>query len=487
MRATNLRRAVKGKMNIRKWKSPIALFLSLTLFLGTAYSASADTPEQVKEVRELLLKYHYGSPSEQSLNVNDIDQMIATLDDPYTQFFDENEWKAFNSVLEKTFVGIGIVMREDKGAVYVDEVLEGSPAEAVGIAAGDMLTATGSKSLKGKSTAEIQQLLLGEEGSKVSLTVTREGKKLSFIIVRKQIQLSAVKTTMLGDGVGYLGLSGFTSDAAAEVKKQLAELEKQGMKSLVFDLRDNGGGYVDTAQKIAGLFLESGVLAYIRDRDNNDEALSVSGSRKPYPLVVLVNGNSASASELLAGALQDYGVADLVGTQTYGKGVMQSIVTLRSGGVLKLTIRQYLTPSEQKVDKVGLTPNLVVQDPVSQLVEAYRMMGGHKVTVTAKNDIVTMEGIRMAEPSAALQDSKGNWYVNIRMGASIAGAKLEYDADKREFRLAKGKKTRTLPSNDSHLTVKNGRTLIELDYLTKWYPGLSYSVKDDTLKLSSKG
>lgn len=475
-------------MNISKWKSPIALLLSISLFLGIASSAFAeDTPDQIREVRELLVKYHYGNPSEQSLDINDIDQMIATLKDPYTQFFDEKEWKAFNSVLEKTFVGIGIVMREDKGSVYVDEVILGSPAEASGIAAGDMLTSSGGKSLKRKTTAEIQQLLLGEEGTKVSLTVTRGGKKLDFIIVRKKIQLTPVKTSMLGDGIGYLSLSGFTSDAATEVMKQLSELEKKGMKSLVFDLRDNGGGYVDTAQKIAGLFLESGVLAYMRDRDNNDEALEVSGSRKSYPLVVLVNGNSASASELLAGAMQDYRAASLVGTQTYGKGVVQSIVTLKNGGVLKLTIRQYFTPKEHKVDKVGLTPDVVVQDPASQLVEAYRMMGGHKVTITAKNDIVTMGGVRTAEPSAAFKNGKGVWYVNIRMGASIAGAKLTYDADKHVFTLTKGKNTRTLPTNDSHLVVKNGRTLIEIGFLQKWYPGLSYSVKDETLKLSSAG
>ncbi|WP_027084814.1 S41 family peptidase [Cohnella panacarvi] len=473
---------------LRGWKSPIAVLLGLTLLLGlTSVATAADTPEQIKEVRELLLNYHYGNPSERSLAINDIDQMIATLDDPYTEFYDEKEWKAFNSVLEKTFVGIGIVMREDKGSVYVDEVLEGSPAEAVGIAAGDLLTATGGKSLQGKTTAEIQQLLLGEEGTKVSLTVTRGGKKLSFIIVRKQIHLNAVTSSMLGDGIGYLALSGFTSDAATEVKKQLAELEKNGMKSLVFDLRDNGGGYVDTAQKIAGLFLENGVLAYMRDRDNNDEALAVTGTRKSYPLVVLVNGNSASASELLAGALQDYRAASLVGMRTYGKGVVQSIVALKSGGVLKLTIRQYLTPKEHKVDKVGLTPDVVVEDPASQLVKAYRMVGGHKVTITAKNDIVTMGDVRMAEPSAAFKNDKGVWYVNIRMGASVAGADLAYDADRHVFKLTKGTEARTLPSDDSHLVVKNGRTLVEVDFLKQWYPGLKYSVKDETLKLSSAG
>ncbi|MFC5531869.1 S41 family peptidase [Cohnella yongneupensis] len=474
-------------IRMRKWKSPLAVVLSLALTLGWTSAALADTPEQVKEVRQLLLDYHYGKPTEQSLSSDNIDEMIATLKDPYTQYYDNKEWKAFNSVLEKTFVGIGIVMREEKGAVYVDEVIAGSPAESVGIVAGDKLTSSGGKSLSGKTTAEIQQLLLGEEGTKLSLSVTRAGMKLDFIIVRQQLHLPTVTSNMLGDGVGYLSLSGFTSDAAEEVKKQLSALEAKGLKSLVFDLRDNGGGYVDTAQKIAGLFLESGVLAYMRDRDDNDSPLDVRGSRKRYPIAVLVNGNSASASELLAGALQDYGVASLVGTQTYGKGVVQSIVSLKSGGVLKLTIRQYFTPSEHKVDKVGLTPDVVVQDPASQLVEAYRMMGGRKVVLTANKDVVTMDGIRTAEPSAALKNGKGDWYVNIRMGASVAGAKLKYDADKHVFTLTKGKTVHTIPTNDAHLVVKNGRTLIDIKMLQRWYPGFSYSVSGETLKLTAAG
>jgi carboxyl-terminal processing protease len=471
----------------RIWKSSISVILCFTLLLGLVSVAADEPSEQAAEVRELLINYHYGSPTAESLSSDNIDEMIATLKDPYTQYFDAKEWEAFNSVLEQTFVGVGIVMKEDKGGVYVEEVIAGSPAQSAGVLAGDLLTSSGGKSLTGKTSTEVQQMLLGQEGSLVSLSVTRGGKKVDFILQRKKLSLPTVTSRMLGDGVGYISLAGFTSDAATQVETQLDALEKQGLTSLIFDLRNNGGGYVDTAQKIASLFLKDGVLAHMKDRDGNDSPLEVKGETKPYPIAVLVNGNSASASELLAGAMQDYGVAKLVGVRTFGKGVVQSIVTLESGGVLKLTIRQYFTPNGRIVDKVGLTPDLTVQDPASQIVEAYRAVGGHKVVLTAVNDVVTMDGIRTTEPSAAMKNSKGVWYINIRMGASIAGAKLNYDADKRIFTLTKGKVVHTIPSNDSRLVVKNGRTMIDVRLMQQWYPGFNYSATGDTLKLSDAG
>lgn len=466
-------------------RSTIALLLTLALLLGLAPAAFADTPEQVKEVRQQLLQYHYGKPSETSLNTDDIDAMIKTLNDPYTQFYEAEEWESFNSVLEQTFVGVGIVMRQEKNGVAIDEVIPGGPAASAGMQAGDVLTIAEGKSLKGKTMADVQQLLLGKEGSLVELSATRKGKRIDYVLQRQKIHLPTVTSRMLGDGVGYLSLSGFTSGGAAEVKKHLEELEAQGMKSLVFDLRDNGGGYVDTAQKIAGLFMKKGVLANMRDRDGRNTPLEVIGDSKSYPVTMLVNGNSASASELLAGALQDYGIAKLVGTQTYGKGVVQSIITLQSGGVLKLTIRQYFTPKGRTVDKVGLTPDIVVDDPGSQLVEAFRAAGGRKVELTASADVVTMAGIRTSEPSAALKNDKGVWYVNIRLGASIAGATLKYDSAKRVFTLTKGKVVRTIRSNDSRLLVKDGRTMIDVKVLDEWYPGFDYTVSDDILKMSS--
>lgn len=469
----------------KKWRLWLTLLLSLTIFGAAVPAVDAESIAQVEEVRQLLEEYHLSKPDDSILNANEIDAMVESLHDPYTEFFDEDEWDTFNSALEQTFVGIGIVMAEDNGIVYVQDVLPGGPAETAGILPGDAVVSADGKSLKGKTMVELQRALRGLEGTVVALGVSRGGKQLKFRIVRKAVHFPTVTTRLLGNGVGYLALSGFTSDASGQFKKQLAELEQKGLSSLIIDLRDNGGGYVTAAQEIAGLFVKEGVLAHMRDRDGNDQPLEVSGTAKPYPVVVLVNGNSASASELLSGALQDYGVAKLAGTQTYGKGVVQSLVPLKSGGMLKVTIQEYFTPKGRKVDKVGLTPDLLLDgSPAEQLVGAFRSAGGKKITMTSGRGALTINGVRMPQSGSAIK-KQSVWYVNFRLGSSLAGAKLKYDGKQRTFTVTRGFKTQILKTNDSHVLIKNGRALVDVRLLQKWFPEVRWSSAGDTVKLTA--
>ncbi|WP_158602166.1 S41 family peptidase [Cohnella endophytica] len=466
----------------RKFRLTLALLLSVALFAIGSPIALGASAEQVQEVRDLLEQYHLSKPDDTVLSGTEMDKMVESLHDPYTQYFDDEQWSSFNSALEQTFVGIGIVISEEKGIVYVQEVIAGSPAEASGLQAGDALAAADGKSLKGLSSADVQKELRGVEGTSVKLTVNRGGKTLSFIITRRAVQLPAVAARMLDNNIGYLSLSGFSSNSGNEVKTELEKLEKNGLSALVFDLRNNGGGYVNAAQFIAGLFIEKGILAHMKDRDGIDHPLEVNGSKKTYPVIMLVNENSASASELLSGALQDYGVAKLVGTKTYGKGVVQSILSVKSGGVLKVTVQEYYTPAGRKVDKVGLTPNVVVNGAAEQFINAYRLAGGQKVTVTTASGLITVNGVRMAEPGITLQD-KSVWYVNIKLAASILGAKLTYDTKNHEYTLSKGTQLQTIKTNDSHLRIKDGQSNIDVRLLMKKFAGFSFSSNGETLKM----
>jgi carboxyl-terminal processing protease len=469
----------------KKWRLSLSLLISLTIFGAAVPAVDAESIAQVQEVRQLLEEYHLSKPDDALLSSNEIDTMVESLHDPYTEFFDENEWETFNSALEQTFVGIGIVMSEDNGVVYVQDVLPGGPADSAGILPGDALVSADGKPLKGKTTAELQRSLRGLDGTVVVLGVSRGGKQLKFHIVRKAVHFPTVTARLLGNGVGYLALSGFTSDASSQFKKQLAELEKKGLSSLVIDLRDNGGGYVTAAQEIAGLFVKEGILAHMRDREGVDQPLEVSGTAKPYSVVVLVNGNSASASELLSGALQDYGVAKLAGTQTFGKGVVQSLMPLKSGGMLKVTIQEYFTPKGRKVDKVGLTPDLLLDgSPAEQLVGAFRSAGGKNITMISGRGALTINGVRMPQSGAAI-NNKSVWYVNFRLGSSMAGAKLMYDGKQRTFTVKRGSKSEVLKTNDSHVVIKNGKALIDVRMLQKWFPEVRWSSAGDTVKLTA--
>jgi len=471
-------------MNVlKKIRASIAILLAFALLFVYVPAALGASAVQTDEVRELLEQYHLSKPADDELADKDVEEMVDALHDPYTQYFDEDEWESFNSDLEQTFVGIGIVMIEDKGTVYVEDVIPGSPAESVGILQGDALVGADGKSFKGKTTAEIQSELRGAEGTVVALSVSRNGQTLKFKITRKSVHLPIVTTGMLDKGIGYLALSGFTSDAGKEVKRQLDTLEKNGLTSLVLDLRNNGGGYVNAAQEIAGLFIEKGVLAHMRDRDGVDQPLEISGSAKSYPVVILVNGNTASASELLSGALRDYGVAKLVGTKTYGKGVVQSLIPMKSGGVLKLTIQEYYTPLGKKVDKVGLKPDLVLNGNAQQLIEAYRLAGGEKVSIAYGKGGFTVNGIRAAQPGAIRKDN-GVWYVNIKLAATLVGAKLTYDAKNHTYKLVNGERAATIKTNDAQLKIMDGQSNVDIKWLKKWFPDLAYTASGDTLKLN---
>ncbi|TVY02316.1 S41 family peptidase [Cohnella terricola] len=467
----------------KKIKASIGILLTFALFFVYVPAALGASAVQTEEVRELLEQYHLSKPADNDLVDKDVEEMVNALHDPYTKYFNEDEWESFNSDLEQTFVGIGIVMAEDKGIVYVDDVIPGSPAASVGILPGDALVSADGKSFKGKSTAEIQSELRGAEGTVVALSVSRNGQTLKFKITRKSVHLPIVTTGMLDKGIGYLALSGFTSDSGKEVKRQLANLEKNGLTSLVLDLRNNGGGYVNAAQEIAGLFIEKGILAHMRDRDGVDQPLEITGSAKPYPVVILVNGNTASASELLSGALRDYGVAKLVGTKTYGKGVVQSLIQMKSGGVLKITIQEYYTPLGKKVDKVGLTPDLVLNGYAQQLIEAYRQAGGRKVSITSGKGGLTVNGIRSAQPGA-IRKENNVWYVNLKLAATLVGAQLTYDAKSHTYKLDNGNRKVSIKTNDAQLRILDGQSNVDVKWLKKWFPDLTYSASGDTLKLS---
>lgn len=469
----------------RTIRRAIAALLTALLLSGVwAPSVSwAETKEQLNEVRQILEEYHLSKPSDKDLNQTEIDKMVESLHDPYTQYFDDEEWKSFASGLEQNFTGIGIVLVQENGRVYIEEVIAGSPAEKAGFQAGDVISAVNGKSAKGLSISDLQGKLRGIAGTSVTVGVDRNGKALTLTAVRQALQLPAASGQMMGEGVGYLALTGFTTDAGTQFAKQLDKLEKSGMTSLVIDLRNNGGGYVTAAQKIAGLFVKNGVLAHLKDRDGNDDPLPLSGGGKPYPVTILVNGYSASASELLAGALQDYGVAKLVGTKTYGKGVVQSIIPLQSGGVIKVTVQEYFTPKGRKVDKTGLQPDQVVEGAEEQLIEAYRDSGGTQLAASVGKGTVVINGVRTTHPYAAVQQAN-RWYVSLRLAAALTGASVGYDAKTKSVTVSRDGKAFRLKSGDGRLIYKNGWNLIDLSVMEQWFPSLTGDAVGGLLNLS---
>lgn len=294
--------------------------------------------------------------------------LVASLEDPYSRYLDPQTWQDLESKLEAKFGGIGVyVLQDDEGRHKIVAPIKDTPAFKAGIKNGDIIIGINGESTMNMSQDEVVHQMRGDPGTQLILTVYREsdGKEYEFTIIREIINVPSVDAEVLDEvpGTGYIKLNQFHTLSAQEMADSLNTLiGEQNIKGLILDLRDNGGGEFQASIAIASLFLKNGEkVVSVADSYGNETVHQASGQSVDIPLVVLVNGNSASASEILAGALQDNKRAVLVGEQTFGKGLVQTIFELPDGGALQLTTQKYFTPDGTDINKIGITPDYVVE------------------------------------------------------------------------------------------------------------------------------
>ncbi len=299
---------------------------------------------------------------------------VKKLNDRFSTYFTPAEYKKFEEAQTSSFTGIGVSVDRSKRGLLIRSVYKESPAKEAGIKVGDQIVEANGRSLKGLTTEQSSQLVKGPAGTKVRLKIVGDGKERTVVATRRAVSVPVVASlmkTVCGKKIGVVALSSFTSGAHAEVYAALQKLKKQGAQAYIFDLRNNGGGLVDEAQLVASAFLANGPIVTTRGRNVRTRTLNAVGNPiiPKAPLVVLTNAGSASASELVAGALQDRGRATLVGEKTFGKGVFQQVIELSNGGALDLTAGQYFTPKGRNLggrgvsQGAGLKPDLLVKQP----------------------------------------------------------------------------------------------------------------------------
>lgn len=297
--------------------------------------------------------------------------IVDSLHDPYSKYLNKKDWADLKSKLEAEFGGIGIYIVQDKeNKLRVVAPIKGTPAERAGLQQGDIIISVNGESTAAMSQDDAVHLMRGDPGTQVILGIYRESesREIEFKIVREIINVPSVEDKVLEQDprIGYISLNQFHARSAREMTQSVNRLAEKNVKGLILDLRDNGGGDFEASIAIAGIFLDNKVVVSVADaRGNKTVDRSSKGSIK-IPLVVLVNNNSASASEILAGALRDNKRAVLVGEQTYGKGVVQTIYPLRNGGALKLTTQEYFTPNGTDINKIGIHPDYVVQNKAGE-------------------------------------------------------------------------------------------------------------------------
>ncbi len=288
--------------------------------------------------------------------------MVDALNDPYSTYYSQQELKEIQDKTEGIYYGIGAYVGtdEDTGLALISGIIAGTPAEAAGLRVGDLIYKVGDTMIQDMDTSEVVSMIKGEEGTKVHLTIVREGASdyLELDIERKKIESPTVNSEMKEGDIGYIQITEFDEVTTDQFAEALAVCKGSNMKGLVLDLRSNPGGNLNVVCDIARMILPEGMIVYTEDKEGKRNEYTSDGKNQiQVPMAVLVNGYSASASEILAGAIKDYGIGRLIGTTTFGKGIVQRIISLSDGSALKLTVSKYYTPKGNNIHKIGIKPD----------------------------------------------------------------------------------------------------------------------------------
>ena len=288
--------------------------------------------------------------------------LLNGLDDPYSVYYTKEEYQSLLESTSGSYCGIGVVVSQnnDTGVITAVRVFDGAPGDKAGVKAKDIIYKVEDEEVTGEDLSSVVAKMKGDKGTKVKVTVYRPStsKYIDMEIERDEVNVPTIETKMLDNNIGYMQITEFDEVTYNQFKEGLESLKKQGMKSIIFDVRDNPGGMYKTVVNMLDDILPEGVLVYTEDKDGNKEEQKSDANCLDMPMVVLQNENSASASEIFAGAVKDYGIGTIVGTTTYGKGVVQTIQPLTDGSAVKITIAKYFTPKGNDINKKGITPDV---------------------------------------------------------------------------------------------------------------------------------
>ncbi|GGH34780.1 S41 family peptidase [Paenibacillus segetis] len=440
----------------------------------------------IQEVLDYLNAYNIEGVDREEFIENAIRGMVYTLDDPYSDYFTNEEMQDFMNGMNQQYVGIGITHRFMNNKLYITDVLAGSPAQQAGLRQNDIIVKADGHTI---TSSEDIMLIQGEENTKVVITVNRNGKILDFPIRRSQFVLPSVHSRYISSGkIGYIAISSFSESVDKEFVAALTKLRSAGMKSLVLDLRDNLGGYVNSASNIAKHFIKNGTLMYTADQSNQLEPVLITdGEDIGIPVVVLTNELTASASEILTGALRDNGVATVVGAQTYGKARIQNLYSLSNGSTLKLTVQRYLTPNQMDFNHIGLKPDIeVINNYAAQLVTGFYKAGIQQLEVNGSPSSLSINGVSFSGYIDIIQ-SGNKIYAPSRLLSSLVRGNVSWSKENQKVIItdSNGIKSGFAKANSS-IKIVNNETYIELHDFQKKFPSVEWSYKQGVVHLANK-
>ncbi len=359
-------------IGIRLGVTVVSMLMNGTLYAKVFGSASdslldKESIDKINNLYGLIEGTYLEEIDKETLQDGMYKGMLDALDDPYSEYYNKEEFAKMMESTSGTFEGIGAYLTQDPDTdeIKVVKPIKDSPAEKVGLKMDDVIVEVDKEDITGQDLNLVVSKLRGPKGTKVNVGIRRENEEelLYFDIIRDEINSESVEYEMLEDSIGYIQITDFENDTANQFYEAMDDLEKQGMKSLIIDLRSNGGGYVDISVEIADRLVKDGVIVSVKDKHGLSYKYEDKGDENylKIPCVVLVDGNTASASEILTGALKDYGLVTVIGTKTFGKGITQIITPLDDGSGVKITNSTYYTPNGENIHGIGIEPDVEVE------------------------------------------------------------------------------------------------------------------------------
>ena len=334
------------------------------------YKNNEETFGELAELEALINEKYYIPVDKEALYEGMYKGLFAGLEDPYSTYLTKSEYEQLMISTTGEYQGIGVTLEPDKsGFINIVAPMDGSPAEKAGVKSGDKILAVDEVKYNGESIDAAATAMRGQEGSKVKLSILRGEENLEMVITRAKITMKTVSSKTLDGQIGYIRISSFEEKTAEDFETAIRQMEVAQVKGLVIDLRDNPGGVVNTGVAVADRLLPEGIVSYTEDRKGEKNYYRSESGATDLPFVVLINGGTASTSELLVAAVKDHKKGFLVGTTTYGKGIIQEIGAFKNGGATKLTVMQYYSPKGSVIHEVGVEPDYIVELTEDDLVD----------------------------------------------------------------------------------------------------------------------
>lgn len=382
-----------NRSSLRRGLIVALVVIVIALGLGGAQKSTDNLFSPLDQVYKYIKTYFYWPEriDDQKLLYGALKGMVKELDDPYSEFLDPQGYKQFEESMEGKFSGVGIEITIKDGVLTVIAPLADTPAEKAGIRAGDQILEIDGESTEGITLSEASVKIRGPEGTTVTLHVRhKDGTEEDIPIVRATITVNSVSSKTVADGkIAYIRLSRFDQNVSLELDKALLGFDLKDMDGIILDLRNNPGGLLSAAISVSSRFVDKGIILTVKDRVSGDQSYWSTGNTIPnLPLAVLVNGGTASAAEITAGAIRDHDMGILIGEKTFGKGVIQRMINFPDGSALKLTTGEYHTPNGDAVQGIGITPDIEVgedEDPIETAIDWIEMHVGERMPIAIGN------------------------------------------------------------------------------------------------------